>query len=132
MTNKRYVKYGDRKMAIDDGLTLEQVKGIMARHFPELAEPEVKSETKGDETVYTFTKKAGKKGAGAHRQALRRLLALRPTPIVPAEVVRAVVRGGEVTGDPAAVLRQTAEHSARCRVALLALRPMAGPGGDLL
>jgi PRTRC genetic system protein C len=56
------VKYGDRTMPMGD-LTLEQTKQLMARHFPELADPQVdKKEVKGD-VVYTFSKKAGRKGA---------------------------------------------------------------------
>ncbi len=56
------VKYGDRTMPMGD-LTLEQAKQLMARHFPELADPQVdKKEVKGD-VVYTFSKKAGRKGA---------------------------------------------------------------------
>lgn len=63
------VKYGDRTMPMGD-LTLEQVKQLMARHFPELADPQVdKKEVKGD-VVYTFSKKAGRKGA-AGRQGHR-------------------------------------------------------------
>lgn len=56
-----YIKYGDRKLDMG-ALTLEQAKQLMARHFPELADPQVdKKEVKGD-VVYTFTKKAGRKG----------------------------------------------------------------------
>lgn len=56
------VKYGDRTMPMGD-LTLEQAKQLMARHFPELADPQVdKKEVKCD-VIYTFSKKAGRKGA---------------------------------------------------------------------
>lgn len=59
MANK--IKYGDRELDMGD-LTLEQAKTLMARHFPELADPEVeKKEVKGN-VIYTFTKKAGRKG----------------------------------------------------------------------
>jgi PRTRC genetic system protein C len=59
MANK--IKYGDRELDMGD-LTLEQAKTLMARHFPELADPEIKTEKKSDGTLYTFTKKAGRKG----------------------------------------------------------------------
>ncbi len=60
------VKYGDRTMPMGD-LTLEQTKALMARHFPELADPQVdKKEVKGD-VVYTFSKKAGRKGAAGRQ-----------------------------------------------------------------
>ncbi len=61
MANK--IKYGDRELEMGD-LTLEQAKQLMARHFPELADPQVdRKESKGGDVTYTFTKKAGHKGA---------------------------------------------------------------------
>lgn len=57
-----YIKYGDRKLDMG-ALTLTQAKELMARHFPELADPEVKTEKNGDDTIHTFTKKAGRKGS---------------------------------------------------------------------
>lgn len=62
MSSQRTVKYNSQSMPVPDGMTLEQLKQQMARFFPELAEPQVKTETKGDETVYVFSKKAGRKG----------------------------------------------------------------------
>lgn len=64
MPNK--IKYGDRELDMGD-LTLEQAKQLMARHFPELADPEVKKDEKKDGTTYTFTKKAGRKGAARRK-----------------------------------------------------------------
>lgn len=61
-TGKKWIAYGDKKFPMD-GYTLDQAKQIMARHFPELADPEVKAEKSGEDTIYTFTKKAGRKGA---------------------------------------------------------------------
>ncbi len=61
MTNK--IRYGDRELDMGD-LTLELTKQLMARHFPELADPKIdRKETKNGDVVYTFTKKAGRKGA---------------------------------------------------------------------
>ena len=59
MANK--IKYGDRELDMGD-LTLEQAKQLMARHFPELADPQVDKKENKNDTIYTFTKKAGKKG----------------------------------------------------------------------
>jgi PRTRC genetic system protein C len=59
MANK--IKYGDRELDMGN-LTLEQAKTLMARHFPELADPQVERKETKDGIVYTFTKKAGRKG----------------------------------------------------------------------
>ena len=55
------IKYGDRELDMGD-LTLQQAKDLMARHFPELADPQVDRKDTKDGTTYTFTKKAGRKG----------------------------------------------------------------------
>ena len=60
------VKYGDRTMPMGD-LTLEQVKQLMARHFPELADPQVDKKEQGNDVIYTFSKKAGRKGAAGRQ-----------------------------------------------------------------
>lgn len=62
MSETKYVQYGDKKMPIGN-LTLEQAKQTMARFFPELADPKIETKKSGDETVYVFTKQAGRKGA---------------------------------------------------------------------
>lgn len=62
MADKKQIKYGDKTMDMPDGMTLDQAKQQMARFFPELAEPEVKTEKKNDKTIYVFSKKAGRKG----------------------------------------------------------------------
>lgn len=62
MAEKRVIRYGDKKIEMPEGMTLEQAKAQMARFFAELAEPEVTTKKEGDTTVYVFSKKAGKKG----------------------------------------------------------------------
>lgn len=62
MTAKRIIQYGDKKMDMPDGMTLDEAKVTMARFFPELAEPKVENKKDGDTTVYVFTKQAGRKG----------------------------------------------------------------------
>jgi hypothetical protein len=86
MTN--YIQYGNQTIPMPDGMTLEQAKEQMARFFPELAEPKIDTNKKGDDTTYVFSKRAGTKGViaattGKHLQALRALQALRPQPILP-------------------------------------------------
>ncbi len=62
MAEKRWIKYGDKKIEMPEGMTLEQAKAQMARFFSELAEPDVATKKEGEATVYVFSKKAGKKG----------------------------------------------------------------------
>ena len=65
MANK--IKYGDRELDMGE-LTLEQAKALMARHFPELADPQVdKKEAKNGDVTYTFTKNAGRKGSAGRK-----------------------------------------------------------------
>ena len=45
MTEK-FVEYGGKRFPLDEGMTLDEAKDVMARHFPELAEPKV--ETKAE------------------------------------------------------------------------------------
>jgi PRTRC genetic system protein C len=68
MANK--IKYGDRELDMGD-LTLEQAKQLMARHFPELADPQVDKKENKNDTIYTFTKKAGRKGYSGRTVAVR-------------------------------------------------------------
>ena len=63
MADQKFIKYGDKTMAMPDSMTLDDAKKQMARIFPELAEPDVKTEKKNDKTIYVFSKKAGRKGA---------------------------------------------------------------------
>lgn len=99
---KKWISYGDKKFPMD-GYTLDQAKQIMARHFPELADPDVKTEKSGDDTIYTFTKKAGRKGCalrllkGAKRTVptsdiQRALRQVKPAHIPPALISVALAR----------------------------------------
>lgn len=85
MAEQRWAKYGDQTMEIPAGMTIEQVKALMARFFPaELADPAVTTEKKGDTTTYVFSKKAGRKGARRRSvfQVIRRLQKVRAAPVV--------------------------------------------------
>ena len=63
MADSRFIKYGNQTMPMPDGMTLDQAKAIMARHFPELAEnPKIETKKDGDKTTYVFSKQAGRKG----------------------------------------------------------------------
>lgn len=88
----KYVQYGDKRFDVDSSMTLEQIKAVMARHFPELASPKIDTKKDGEDTVYTFTKQAGRKGARLTnlQKAARRLARIKPAVIVPDVVVRMV------------------------------------------
>jgi len=64
MSESRVAVYGQKRIAIPDGMTQEQVKAQMARFFPELADPKVESKKDGDKVEWIFSKKAGTKGCG--------------------------------------------------------------------
>lgn len=63
ITTPQFIRYGDKELAMDAGMTLAQAKALMARHFPELSDPKVETATTDGRTVHTFTKQAGRKGA---------------------------------------------------------------------
>jgi len=67
-----FAEYGGKRFPMKE-FTLEQAKSIMARHFPELAEPKVETKKDGEDTIHVFTKQAGRKGVG--RVAAPRLCA---------------------------------------------------------
>ncbi len=75
MAEQRMVQYGDRELPLPEGLTLDETKEMMRRFFPELADPKVDTQKKGDKTVYVFSKKAGTKGADPDAAAIRQRLA---------------------------------------------------------
>ena len=77
--NKRFIAYGDKRFELDAGMTLDQAKDIMARHFPELADPQIDTKKEDGATVYVFSKKAGRKGASLNRICLQ-LLKAKPAP----------------------------------------------------
>ncbi len=68
MSEQRYIKYGDRTMLLEPGMTLDQAKELMRRHFPELSDPKIETKKDGDKTTYVFTKQAGHKGSSRHAQ----------------------------------------------------------------
>src|SRR5438067_8984213 len=47
----------------DATLSVDDVRKSMAEFFPELANADTREEKRGDDTVYTFTKRIGTKGA---------------------------------------------------------------------
>ena len=100
-TGKKIIRYGDKQFPMD-GYTLDQAKQIMARHFPELADPEVKPEKQGEDTIYTFTKKAGRKGAGKNAPTAgvqRALRQVKPAHIPPALIDAALQRNVCIDAD---------------------------------
>lgn len=101
--SRQFVKYGEKTTELPEGMTLTQVKQQMARFFPELADPEVKTEKKGEDTIHTFSKKAGRKGAGRKSAATPlatltgRLRKVRETPVAPPALVAVVLQAADDT-----------------------------------
>lgn len=90
----KFVRYGDRTMALDDGMTLDQAKELMARHFPELADPKIETVKKDDKTTYVFSKKAGHKGNGQMNALIAEINQhCIATPIVAPAVLRMIESG---------------------------------------
>lgn len=121
--SKSFVKYGEKTLELPAGMTLSQAKEQMARFFPELADPEVKTDKNGDDTVYTFSKKAGRKGAGRKSAAgplatlTTRLRQVRATPIAsPAVIAVALQTSDGARVDLEAALDQL-ESDARAVIA---------------
>lgn len=46
----------------DPKMSADEVRRMYSEFFPELANAEVKKEKKGEDTVYTFSKRVGTKG----------------------------------------------------------------------
>ena len=64
-TTKRIFLYEGREHPDPDlGMTIEQVKMMLADFYGELANAEVKETRRGDTTVYEFKRRVGTKGAG--------------------------------------------------------------------
>lgn len=95
---KQFVKYGEKTMELPASMTLAQAKQQMARFFPELADPEVKTEKKGEDTIHTFSKKAGRKGADALATLTQRLTRVRETPVADPAVIAVALQAGDGAG----------------------------------
>ncbi len=124
----RKICYGDKEFELDAGMTIDQAKSIMARHFPELADPEIKTEKKGDVTTYTFSKRAGRKGA----DRVDVLLSIPPAPVLPDDVVQfaGVLLRDDITPQDtehlhelASRLREDSHEAQRLAAALANLKP---------
>lgn len=137
----KYAQYGDKKMDLGE-LTLERAKEIMARFFPELAEPKIETKKDGEDTVYVFTKQAGRKGSvrkkrtqAKHKPVSRiasNLCRLRPTTVVPASAI--AFDGREIPYVPIAdqeFLAQEIRATQRALHMLDAATPQL-PRGDVL
>jgi hypothetical protein len=138
MTDK-IIRYGNKQFPLEEGMTLEQAKALMARHFPELAEPKVETKKEGKKTVYCFSKQAGRKGAAkpsAHRRAVAALRKLHRSPVVADAVIQACLTRRLADDldidDMARELDEAAQHVRRAGDALLALAPTDGAGSELL
>ncbi len=144
MAESKFIKYGDRQFPLTDGMTLEQAKQVMARHFPELADPKIETKKNGSETIYVFTKKAGHKGATSPlARAIQNLDALKSHAIVPSEIVRWTaardapdIRSASLDGEEllatAQALEELFEHGQTIGQTLLDLPPAIEISGEIL
>ena len=129
----KFIQYGNKTLTMPEGMTLEQAKQLMARHFPELAEnPKVDTKKEGDDTTYIFSKQAGRKGATDAQRAARRLQRLKPIDNVPPEIER--VDPEHIALAPRVYDELSAEIQAVQRVAaqLVQLAPQGETGSILL
>ena len=129
----KFIQYGNKTLTMPEGMTLEQAKQLMARHFPELAEnPKVDTKKEGDDTTYIFSKQAGRKGATDAQRAARRLQRLKAIDNVPPEIER--VDPEHIALAPRVYDDLSAEIQAVQRVAaqLVQLAPQGETGSILL
>lgn len=130
----KFIQYGNKTLTMPEGMTLEQAKQLMARHFPELAEnPKVDTKKEGDDTTYIFSKQAGRKGATDAQRAARRLQRLKPIDNVPAEIERVdperiALASPRVYDDLSAEIQATQRVAAQ----LVQLAPQGETGSILL
>ena len=132
----KFIQYGNKTLTMPEGMTLEQAKQLMARHFPELAEnPKVETKKEGDNTTYIFSKQAGRKGATATdaQRAARRLQHLKPIDNFPAEIERVDPERIELVS-PRVYENLTAEiqSTQRATAQLVQLAPQVETGSVLL
>jgi PRTRC genetic system protein C len=57
----------------DPALSVEQVRQQLAEYFPELANAETREEQRGNDNIFTFTRRIGTKGARLRRTPPRRI-----------------------------------------------------------
>ena len=129
----KFIQYGNKTLTMPEGMTLEQAKQLMARHFPELAEnPKVDTKKEGDDTTYIFSKQAGRKGATDAQRAARRLQRLKPIDNVPPEIERVdpehIALAPHVYDELSAEIQATQRVSAQ----LVQLAPQGETGSILL
>jgi len=142
----KFVEYSGKRFPLDEGMTLDDAKDVMARHFPELAEPKVETKKEGALTVYVFSKQVGRKGAKRRRiNAIIRIISslngIKLHPTIEAEIVRLALSTSEMpeTDRSADQIREAAVdlgHEARTvrqiGDALLSLPPAGTPSGSIL
>lgn len=62
----RHFIYDGREFPDPDAkLSVEEIRKLLAEFFPELANAETREEKRGEDVVYTFTKRIGTKGRAA-------------------------------------------------------------------
>jgi len=128
----KFVQYGDRRMPLEGDMTKDQAKDLMQRFFPELGDPAIETKKEGDDTVYVFSKRAGRKGCrGGARPArgghpalrLSKLLRLKPSTLVQPWMLQAAVNPGapNVRRDAEQAAAELAAEAGRVRSVVTAL-----------
>lgn len=126
-TGEKYIRYSNRLMPMG-GMTMDEAKKMMARHFAELGEnPKVEKKDENGKTVYVFSKQAGKKGAKTAQKnspvarIRAQLAALEPAPVIPADALSFLTTSA-VTVDSAIDPLQVADDLDREAVLISAAR----------
>ncbi len=147
----KFVEYRGKRFPLDEGMTLDDAKDVMARHFPELAEPSIATRKEGAITVYIFSKQVGRKGATSRRPArrkfapspagdlLRRISRMRPSRRLTRPIMDFAVTGHGLEHLPSDALRAIAGNLApeaglvkEQGDALLGVQTNATPTGSVL
>lgn len=124
MADERLIRYGNQSMPMPDGMTLDQAKAIMARHFPELAEnPKIETKKDGDKTTYVFSKQAGRKGQ-TNQKIITQLHKLKPASLIGESVLDYVLASGiDIDASEEQALGQEIARTGSVLDALLNLPP---------
>lgn len=132
---KKVIEYGNQRIPVDDGVTLEQAKQQMARFFPELADPKVETKKAGTETTWVFSKKAGTKGVTDCQRVAAALTKLPAWVAVQPEIIAAITGQDVAEVDVEELvtdLNKQAALVAEARQTLLDVPAATGPAGDVL
>ena len=120
----------------DPALAVDGVRAQLAQFFPELTNADVREERRGEDVLYTFSRRIGTKGAARRRLSVAAILRRVPAAELRVfELAAELLDGrGELDVDAAAARQPElnlaiaqaetyARHTRQARAALLRLRP---------